>query len=70
MRNELGDRYVPCEVSSRWLQFPKKVTSQQYVIVDVMTRNSEGNPKKICELVLSKKDLLNAVAMLDTKDEI
>ena len=50
-----------CEVSGRWLQFPKKADSQndiEYMFVDVMTLGAEDNEKKLCEIVLDRKELL------------
>jgi len=59
--NKHGEGYVPCEVSSRWLQFDSYGTENGLVMVNVMTENEEGIEKKICELVLTKDDILRAV---------
>ncbi len=59
--NVLGDGHVPCEVSERWLQFPDTAEDPRWLPVDVMTMGSDDLPRKICELVLNKEDLLRAV---------
>jgi hypothetical protein len=57
---------VPCHVSERWLRFAER---EQYVALDedliqldVMTLDDEGAPYKLCELMVSRGDLLRAVA--------
>ena len=53
-----GVGYVPCNVSSRWLQFSKTYDSSHGLVsVDVMTLEGSNKPKKICELVLNINDL-------------
>ena len=63
-QNRMGDRAVVCQVSGRWLQFPDRAEqsgSEQWMIVDVMTLGSNENPKKLCELVLAREDLIHAL---------
>lgn len=67
-RNEFGNGYVPCEVSDRWLQFPTEVDSERYIPVDVMTQGANDKYKKICELILSKEDLLRALNAIQVKE--
>ncbi|NPT44860.1 hypothetical protein GNZ12_26795 [Paraburkholderia sp. 1N] len=64
-RLDLNTGMVRCEVSSRWLQFPDTATaftSGTLMCIDVMTLGEDDQPRKLCELVLSKEDL---IAMLD-----
>ncbi len=67
-------RIIPCQVSGRWLKFPKKVhiiTGGGFLSVDVMTTtensNLETKDRKLCELVLLKEDL---VKMLEEYEKL
>lgn len=65
-----GDRrsalLVPCHVSERWLRFEEReqyeVLDEDLIQFDVMTRDDEGEPYKLCELVVARGDLLRAIA--------
>lgn len=66
----MGDRRaaltVPCHVSERWLKFAEReqyeVMDEDLIQIDVMTLDDEGEPYKLCELVVARGDLLRAVA--------
>jgi hypothetical protein len=69
LRN-LKNGIVECQVSGRWLKFPEKaseVDGKGFMMIDVMTLGSGEQPRKICELVLTKEDL---IAMLNKIDII
>jgi hypothetical protein len=57
---------VPCHVSERWLQFAEReqyaVLDEDLIQIDVMTLDDEGAAYKLCELMVSRGDLLRAVA--------
>jgi hypothetical protein len=57
---------VPCHVSERWFSFRDReqyeVIDEDLIHVDVMTRDDDGAPYKLCELIVSRGDLLRAVA--------
>jgi hypothetical protein len=57
---------VPCHVSERWLRFAEReqyaVLDEDLIQLDVMTRDDDGAPYKLCELMVSRGDLLRAVA--------
>jgi hypothetical protein len=57
---------VPCNVSERWLRFAEReqfeVLDEDLIQLDVMTLDEDGAPYKLCELVVSRGDLLRAVA--------
>ena len=65
-----GDRRaaltVRCHVSDRWLRFEEReqfeVLDEDLIQLDVMTRDDDGEPYKLCELVVARGDLLRAVA--------
>lgn len=57
---------VPCHVSERWLQFAEReqyaVLDEDLIQLDVMTLDDQGAPYKLCELMVSRGDLLRAIA--------
>lgn len=61
---------VPCQVSARWLQFPKDAwafPNGTFISIDLMTIGSDENPRKLCELVLLKEDLVEMLNKLEVK---
>lgn len=67
--NAHGTGYVPCEVSSRWLQFSETFNEKlRLVTVDVMTRDEYDNPKKLCSLCLNIDDLKNELDKIQSSD--
>lgn len=55
---------VPCQVSERWLQFPQTahaLASSDFMTINVMTLGTDDKERKICELVLTKQDLLRMI---------
>jgi hypothetical protein len=69
-RNSVSGRraalIVPCHASDRWFNFRDReqyeVIDEDLIHVDVMTRDDAGRPYKLCELIVSRGDLLRAVA--------
>lgn len=60
-----------CQVSSRWLQFPQvaqKVGHESFMSVNVMTLDSDEKEKKICQLILTKEDLLQILSRIGIRD--
>jgi hypothetical protein len=58
---KIMEHKAECQVSSRWLQFPQTaqaVDGASFMFVDVMTSNGDDHEKKICQLILTKEDLL------------
>jgi len=57
---------VPCHVSDRWLRFEEReqfeVLDEDLIQLDVMTRDDDGEPYKLCEMVVARGDLLRAIA--------
>lgn len=64
-RNEMGAGHVPCVVSERWLQFPSESAGHygggEFISVSVMTLGSDEKLKKLCDLVVTREDLLRAI---------
>jgi len=66
--NHYGPGYVPCYMSSRWLQFDKVIDKNlDYIFVDVMTKNDDGKESKICQLCLDAKDIMRALNSAEQK---
>jgi hypothetical protein len=65
-RNTVGPGYVPCMVSDRWLRFPKQSGGHfgggEYIAADVMTGSPEEHPRRLCELIVTREDLLRAIS--------
>lgn len=58
---------VECQVSGRWLQFPNNAPQfpdGAYFIVNVMTQSETGADRKLCELVVRKQDLEQAISQV------
>ncbi len=69
-RGNLNEGKAVCQVSSRWLQFPDRAPEFRdgtFLAVDVMTADSDGKPRKLCELVLVKEDLLELLASIPSE---
>lgn len=62
--NENGIGYVPCEISSRWLQFNSVsdiVGGRELVMVNAMTIGKDDYPYKLFEMILDMDDLRRIV---------
>lgn len=72
LKNENGPGYVPCMVSERWLQFPKKSAGHfnagEFIDIQVMTKNVDGVTKKLCDLIITREDLQRAIASVETPE--
>ncbi len=71
LRKKLGSRLVECQISGRWLQFPEKSAGQfrggEFIPLSVMTLDSNEEPRKLCEMVVTKEDLLKAINLVCEK---
>jgi hypothetical protein len=65
-REAKGQRVVQCYVSDRFLSFSESSDrlsdGNDLMFVDVMTRDIDGDVRKLCELILDRRDVLSAVA--------
>ena len=75
VQNRMGAGYVPCEVSSRFLQFDLKSSLQadgEFISLSVMTSRDwdDGpvNPRRLCSLVVTRADLIRALAAVKPRD--
>ncbi|MGH7476654.1 MAG: hypothetical protein ACRELD_10220 [Longimicrobiales bacterium] len=58
---------VRCRLSPRWLRFVRgpqydALAQDDLLRMDVMTAGDRGEPYKLCELLISRGDLLRALA--------
>ena len=64
-KKKLGKGSVPCVDSNRWLQYPPKswgvFTHGEYITLKVMTKGKNKEDKMICNLVVTREDLLDAI---------
>lgn len=69
-KNERGKTSVSCQISDRWLKFSEKSTQMtcgEFITLDVMTIGSDKKQKKICELVITREELLEALRNIECK---
>jgi hypothetical protein len=63
-KNRLGKKAVPCVVSDRWAQLhgpPSSIGAGSIIGMDIMTKNENGETKKICQLMVAIEDLERAI---------
>ena len=68
-RLNLRNYRVPCQVSSRWLQFPETAHALQggdFMRIQVMTSGADEKNHRLCELVLTKQDLIRMISQVAT----
>jgi hypothetical protein len=72
-KNQAGRHAVLCIVSERWLQFPEQgsgcIQLGEPLKIEVMTKDKTGNDKKICDLIVTREDLLRAIGAVKPSDE-
>ncbi|MGH7183616.1 MAG: hypothetical protein ACREJN_16795, partial [Nitrospiraceae bacterium] len=65
-KNQVGRHAVRCTVSGRWLQFPKQGSiyceEGELMRLHVMTEGRDEKDRIICELVVTREDLLRVIA--------
>lgn len=65
-KNKAGRHAALCIVSERWFQFPERgggpIQLGEPLQISVMTKDRNGNDKKLCELIVTREDLLRAIA--------
>ena len=59
---------VRCIVSERWLSFPAEPGPEfdcgEALAVHVMTRGANDKPHRICELIVTRQDLLDTLRQI------
>ena len=67
-KNMVGPLCVECQVSGRYLRFHEKsdiVQAGEFITVDVMAMQMD---EKICELIITREDLMNALKHISPND--
>lgn len=69
----MGPRCVECKVSGRYLQFSPDssiMTDGEYITVSVMAMpfDEEKSSKKICEMVITREALFEALTHVKAKE--
>jgi hypothetical protein len=72
-RQQHGDFSVPCFVSSRWLEFSQQGTTRigagEVLSIAVMTEGADEQPRKLCELMVTREDLMDVLALIEKPSE-
>ena len=69
-KNRFGRYGVPCMISQRWLQFSETSSAfadEEAIWLDVMTIDSKDKPMKICELCITREDLMKVLNSIQKK---
>lgn len=71
-RLDRRNHIVRCEVTGRWLRFhplAEAYPQGTYLIVDLMEEGQDGDPRRLCELVLSREELLAVIGALPVRNQ-
>lgn len=69
-KNQRGKTSVSCQVSDRWLKFSEestKLNGGEFIFLEVMTIGKDEKEKKICELVVTREEILEALSNIKCK---
>ena len=71
-KNKMGPLCAEYQVSGRYLQFHPTSSSMQegeFITIDVMPMqiDEDKSPRKICELIITREYLMNALKHVKTK---
>jgi len=74
-KNIMGPRCVECQVSGRYLQFHENsalVSTEEFITVDVMPmlEDYDKPSKRICQLIIKREDLMNALAHVTPTEQV
>jgi hypothetical protein len=68
LKNKRGKYSVNCLITDRWLKFEDtsvRMDVGEAVILDVMETDTDGNDKKVCQLVVTKEELLEVIKQIE-----
>lgn len=73
-KNSLGPLTVECQISGRCLKFHEKsavVHNGEFITIDIISAqiNDDKNPRKICELIVTREDLSEALKQVSPPDK-
>ncbi|MDX2463332.1 MAG: hypothetical protein QNK31_02370 [Porticoccus sp.] len=71
-KDDRENKVLRCEISERWIQLPIATdltgTNIDYMCLDVMTSGSNNKPKKLCELIVNRAELVKLLKEIPTVD--
>lgn len=70
MRNKRGKFSVNCLLSNKWLRFGSTSTEfdvGEACLLDVMQENEDGTNERICQMVVTKEELLDVLGYIKPK---
>ena len=71
-KEDRENKVLRCQVSERWLQLPIATDLTRdnidYMRLDVMTNGSNDKPKKLCELIVNRNELIELLKDIPTID--
>lgn len=71
-KDDRENRILRCEVSERWIQLPTATDLTgggiDYLSLDVMTNGSNDKPRKICEMIVDRSELIALLNEIPTID--
>ncbi|MGD2126251.1 MAG: hypothetical protein PVG99_09240 [Desulfobacteraceae bacterium] len=73
MQEKIGRGLVPCMATERWIQFPLESSGYfdegEFIEISVMTySHAHDKPRKICDLTVTREDLLRAISAVVPPD--
>jgi hypothetical protein len=64
-----GDFAVPCMTTNRWVEFSREGSCRgiegEYILLHVMTLDANEQPRRLCELVIVREDLLAVLDLIE-----
>ncbi|MEW4982075.1 MAG: hypothetical protein AB1Y26_02415 [Cycloclasticus sp.] len=71
-KEDRENKVLRCEISERWIQFPIATDltggGTDYMRLDVMTNGSNDKPKKLCEIIVNRSELVELLKGIPTVD--
>jgi hypothetical protein len=67
-KKDTAGQPVRCIVSGRWLQFFQgscHLEEGEAIFLHVMTEGANGKDRRICELIVTRQELLRAIAAVE-----
>jgi hypothetical protein len=72
IKDDRENRVLRCEVSERWIQLPivTDLTGNNidYMRLEVMTNGNNDKPRKLCELIVNRTELVELLKEIPTVD--
>lgn len=68
LKNKRGKFSVNCLLTDRWLRFEDtsvRMDVGEAIILEVMETDEEGNDTKLCQLVITKEELLEVLGQIE-----